>query len=920
MKTACTTSRIAVAGALLCLLCLFAPSRCFAEGPSAPKKVVTIEGITEYQLENGARLLLFPDPSSATVTVNLTVFVGSRHEGYGETGMAHLLEHMVFKGTPSHPNVPKALRDHGAEFNGTTWVDRTNYYETMPASDANLEFGIRLEGDRLVNSYVKREDLMSEMTVVRNEFEMGENSPQTILSQRMMAVAYEWHNYGKSTIGNRSDIERVPIDKLQAFYRKYYQPDNVMLVVAGKFDEAKALAYAGKYLGALKRPSRHLEETYTEEPAQDGERSVVLRRVGAVGVVSALYHIPAGCHEDFPAIELLTDILVSEPNGRLYKALVASKKAGSVRGVAFSWHDPAVIQLSAQVDSKESLDGVRETMTNVLERLQADPIRDDEIDRSKRKLLKNIELALARSNRVGIELSEWAGQGDWRLMFLHRDRLGKVTTSDVIRVAARYLQQNNRTVGLYIPTEHAERAGIPATPSVTDLVKNYRGTQSMAAGEAFDPTPANIEQRVQRTQSPTGIKLAFLPKKTRGETVIADLTLRYGNEKSLNGYQTAADFVGSLMMRGTKKHTRQQIEDELDKLKARIRANDDLGELSFTIQAKRETFPKVLELLGEILREPTFPPDEWDVLKRQAKQGLERNRKEPSTLAQEAIRRTLNPYPKEHIRYLPTIEEEIVRINSLTAGQIQRLYKEQVGASAGEFVAVGDFDPAGTRQVVETILKDWKSSVAYQRIGRLAKTDVPGGRQNILTPDKANAVYVAGHVLAMTDRDPDYAALEVANFIFGGSTLASRLGNRVRQKEGLSYGVGSQFNANVLDAYGRFAIFAICNPQNIDKVEHAISEELQKFIKEGVTETELAEAKKAFLQQLQVQRANDAHLTGMLGDGLFVGRTFTFYADMEKRIGEISVAEVNDAVRRHWSPSRLVIVRGGDFKKTAERN
>src|SRR6516164_3674307 len=227
--------------------------------PAQPRKVSSVEGITEYQLENGLRVLLFPDPTRPKVTVNLTVLVGSRHEGYGETGMAHLLEHMVFKGTPMHPNVPKAVRDHGAEYNGTPWLDRTNYFETMSAGDANLDFGIRLEADRLVNSYVKREDLMSEMTVVRNEFEMGENSPQTILSQRMMAVAYEWHNYGKSTIGNRSDIERVPIDRLQAFYRKYYQPDNVMLVVAGKFDEAKALAYAGKYLGALKRPSRHLE-------------------------------------------------------------------------------------------------------------------------------------------------------------------------------------------------------------------------------------------------------------------------------------------------------------------------------------------------------------------------------------------------------------------------------------------------------------------------------------------------------------------------------------------------------------------------------------------------------------------------------------------------------------------------------------
>jgi len=272
------------------------------------------------------------------VTVNMTVLVGSRHEGYGETGMAHLLEHMVFKGTPTFSNVPKALRDHGANFNGTTNEDRTNYFETMPATDENLEFGIHLEADRLVNSFVKREDLTSEMTVVRNEFEIGENSPQSVLMQRIHAAAYEWHNYGKSTIGNRTDIERVPITNLQAFYRKFYQPDNVVMIVAGKFEEPKALALAQKYLGSIPKPTRKLDDTYTEEPAQDGEHNVVLRRVGAVGLVGVAYHIPAAAHPDHAPLGLLAGIVSQQPNGRLYKALVESKKATSANAFAGNNH------------------------------------------------------------------------------------------------------------------------------------------------------------------------------------------------------------------------------------------------------------------------------------------------------------------------------------------------------------------------------------------------------------------------------------------------------------------------------------------------------------------------------------------------------------------------------------------------------
>src|SRR5262245_28335433 len=320
---------------IVACLALSAPALCYpaatlADEPNGPRKVVTVEGITEFQLDNGLRLLLFPDLSRSKLTVNMTVLVGSRHEGYGETGMAHLLEHMVFKGTPDHPTIPKALQDHGAQFNGSTNTDRTNYFETLAAGDDNLEFAIRMEADRLVRSTIKKEDLDSEFTVVRNEFESGENSPTGVLSKRISAAAYEWHNYGKSTIGNRSDIERVPVENLRAFYKKFYQPDNVVLVVAGQFDESKALGLVQKYFGSIPRPQRKLDNTYTEEPAQDGERLVTLRRVGDVAAVGVAYHVPAGPHPDAAALQVLSRLLSTQPSGRLYRALVETRKATGV--------------------------------------------------------------------------------------------------------------------------------------------------------------------------------------------------------------------------------------------------------------------------------------------------------------------------------------------------------------------------------------------------------------------------------------------------------------------------------------------------------------------------------------------------------------------------------------------------------------
>jgi zinc protease len=881
---------------------------------SAYKKAVTIEGITEYQMENGVRFLLFPDPSAPTVTVNLTVLVGSRHEGYGETGMAHLLEHMLFKGCKQFPEPWKALEDHGARFNGTTWVDRTNYYETMPATDKNLEFGIKLEADRLVNSFIRREDLAKEMTVVRNEFEQGENNSESILRQRMMAVAYEWHNYGKSTIGNRSDIERVPIERLQAFYRKYYQPDNVVLMVSGRFDEKKALGYISKYFGALKRPGRSLENTYTDEPAQDGERTVTLRRVGKVAMVGLMYHIPAATHADNAAMDILSEVLTNDPSGRLYKALVETKKATSVSSGANSWHDPGVLEIFATVADTSTPEEVRDIMLDVVESFAKKPAGKEEVDRAKQTYKSFWERSLADSRSIAIRLSEWAGAGDWRLMFIHRDRQAEVTAADVDRVAASYLKRSNRTLGVYVPTTKVARAQIPSGPDVIDLVKDYKGGKGVSAGEIFDPTPANIEKRVKRLELPGGLKIALLPKKTRGETVVGQLVLHFGNEKSLFDYITASDFLGPLMMRGTKKHSYQEIEDLLNKLSATLNAGSTTGSLSFSLKAKRSTLPGLLEILGEVLREPSFPGKEFEILKRATKQDLEKALTNPQALAATSMRRQLNPYPKDDIRYQPTIQESLERLEKTTPEQVARLYAEQVGGQTGELVLVGDFDADAVVKQIEAIASGWKAKVPFQRITKSAVLTTRGSREDIVVPDKEGAILVAGEVLAISDTDPAYPALTLGNYILGGSGT-SRLFDRLRQKEGLSYGAGSFLSASSQDKYGAFVFYAICNPKAIDEADQAAIEVVTRTLKDGVTEKELVNAQKSYLQERKVARASDNNVAATLREGLYLGRTYAWWGELEEKISALTAAEVNRALAAQLSVNRLVIRRAGDFKK-----
>jgi len=908
-----------VSGLLVVSLMTATPAACLAaQGgqvslPKGVTRMASVEGITEYRLENGLRVLLFPDQSKQTITVNITYQVGSKHESYGETGMAHLLEHMVFKGATKHTNIPQELSSHGARPNGSTWFDRTNYFETFAATDENLKWALDLESDRMVNSFIAKKDLDTEMTVVRNEYELGENDPGNVLVDRIFATAYVWHNYGKSTIGARSDIENVPIERLQAFYKKYYQPDNAVLLVAGKIDEAKTLDLISQSFAGIPRPSRVLPKIYTDEPTQDGERAVTVRRVGDVQVAMAGYHVPAGSHPDAAAVSILGEILADTPSGRLHKALVETKKASSVNSFPVLFGEPSLMIFGAEVRQESSLDEARNALLTTIEEITKTPPTKEEVERARNQILKQIELNLNSSERVGVELSEWIGMGDWRLLFINRDRLRKVTPEDVQRVATAYLKPANRTLGLFIPTPKPDRAEIPPVPDIAALVKDYKGDATVAAGEAFDPSPANIDARTERANA-GGIKLALLPKKTRGNTVVALMTLRFGDEHSLMNRGTAGELAGSMLMRGTARHTRQQLKDEFDKLKASVQVSGGPTSANVRIETTRENLPAVIKLVAEVLREPAFPANEFEQLKEEELAGIEQRRSEPTSIGGVEFQRHMRPYPKGHPNYISTPDEDVAELKTVTLDDIKKFYTDFYGASNGELAVIGDFDDKEVTRLAGELFGNWKSPRPYERIANQYR-DIAPLNKSLETPDKANAFFLAGMNLNLREDDADYPALALGNYMLGGGFLNSRLGTRIRQKEGISYAVGSQLQASPLDKAGVFITFAIYAPQNVERLEAAFKEEVARALKDGFTEDEVKAAKSGWLQSRQVSRAQDAELAGKLSSYLFLNRTLAWDDAFEKKVSALTPDEIVAAMRRHIDPAKITIIKAGDFAK-----
>jgi zinc protease len=638
---------------------------------------------------------------------------------------------------------------------------------------------------------------------------------------------------------------------------------------------------------------------------------VTLRRAGEVQLVGALYHLPPGSHADFPAIDVLVAALTRVPGGRLHRALVETGKASAVYGGDQQQREAGYAYFGASLRKDMPLEAARAALIATLEGFAAQPITDEEVERARRQLLNDIDMALTNPRELGIALSEFIAMGDWRLFFLYRDGLRELKRGDVQRVATHYLKKSNRTLGLFEPTAQPDRAEIPPAPDVAALVEGYKGKPMIGAGETFEPTAANIDARTIVQKLPFGMKLALLPKKTRGGTVVAQLVLHWGDEQSKMGRSTACKLASAMLTRGTRRQTREQLRDAFDRLQASVSVSGE----GATIETRRDSLPAALRLVAEILREPAFPAGEFEQLKRSALTSVESMRSEPRALAGLQLARHLNPYPPEHWLYTPTLDERMRRIEAVSIADLQRCHDDFYGASHSELAVVGDFDAAQIAKLAQELFGDWASPLPFKRIAERYR-DVPAINRSLETPDKANAVFRAGLNLELREDQPEDPALALADYLLGGSA-DSRLWRRIREQEGLSYSVQSWLSAGSLDAAGEFGISAIYAPQNRARIEAEILDVLRQVLRDGFSEAEVEAGKKGYLALRRLGRTQDGALVARLADNLYLGRRLAWDAALDAGIAALTPAQILDALRKYLDPQKLSIVKAGDFTRLA---
>ncbi|WP_312822340.1 pitrilysin family protein [Epilithonimonas sp.] len=889
----------------------------FSQKAETPKFISNTEGIKEYSLSNGMKVLLISDASQSNAVINIVYNVGSKHEGYGEKGMAHLLEHMLFKSTKKLGDIKKMLSDKGGNANGTTYYDRTNYYEVFPSNDDNLKWFLEMEADRMVNATILQSDLDKEFSVVRNEFEIGENSPSGVLMERIMSTAFLWHNYGNSTIGSKEDVERVKAVTLRKFYEKYYQPDNATLIVAGKFDEKKALDYIAQYFSTIAKPARVLETPYTVEPAQDGERFVELKRSGDSKVVGALYHTAPFADKDYAALDALQEILTADPSGYLYKAMIDSHKAASIYAYQPTVRDASFMYFGLDVPADKDIKATENDFRAVLDKVGTTKYTEQDVARAKAKLLKQIENV--KNNTIGyaINLTEIVGAGSYKLNFLYRDAVEKLTVADVQRVAEKYFRTNNRTVGVFIPAKDEVRVkNIEYTnEQIASLTDNYKGRALEKEAAPFEASIKNLKANLTEGKLSNGIKYGLIKKDIKGGKVLGSFKFPVSNAKDLNGKSDVGSLMAQVLKTGTKTHTKEQIQDMLDQWKSNINFGFSGQTLFVNFSTYKDSLPKVTALIKEILTESTFPEAELTKTINEYNTYLESSLNDPQSIAFTEIEKITENYPKESIYYTASIQEQIDNNKKVKREQLVDFYNKILGGNNGVGSVIGDVDSKTVAGLLESTFGKWNSKSTYEYIKPELFVTKKQDKE-YLTPDKENGAAVGKISFSMDRKSPDYPAFVIANEMLGsGGFLTARIPTRLREKEGISYGAGSFVNVPIDNNVASWSWYAFFNPTKKDAVDKALKEEVNKAVKDGFTEEEFKSNLTSWLNSRKTGLGNDNTLMGLVNSQLQYGQSLDEYDALEAKVSALKVSQVNDVLRKYISEDKLTSVFAGDFNK-----
>lgn len=889
---------------LLVLLPVFA-----SQIPDGFEKVRELGGITEYEMtSNGLTILLMEEHSAPVVTFMVTYRVGSRNEVTGTTGATHILEHLMFKGTEKYNkekgnSIDKELGYIGAMMNATTWLDRTNYYESIPNN--YLELAVDIEADRMKNLLLREEDRQAEMTVVRNEFERGENSPFSALNKEIWAAAFQAHPYHHSTIGWRSDIENVPIEKLRAFYETFYWPNNSTVTVIGDFKTDEPLSLIKKYYGKIPRSPEPIPKVYTEEPEQQGPRRVQVTRAGQLGVVGIGYKVPEGAHEDTYALSILDKILTDGKTSRLYRALIDQNKAVNVFNFYVPFKDPSLFVSYAFITPGVEHKEVEDILLDEIEKIKTEGVTQEEVDRAVSQVTAETAYDRDGSFSIASQINEAIAMGDWTFYIRYPEEVKNVTPEDVKTVAEKYFKENSKTTGYFIPKSQAAQSegggsNMRSEPTTMEYYRNPDNESVPLAQDELSLADKITDENVE------GIRV--LTSKTGVDDVVTITgSLAAGDVFSPDKNSMIADLTGNMLDKGTVENDKFALAAKLENLGASINFSVSTHTLDFNAKCLTKDLPVVIDLLAEQLRYPAFNETELEKLKAQRAGALAQQLESTNSRAGEKLTNLI--FPEGHPNNQMPVQKLIDDASSVTLADVKAFHEKYYGPASMILVAVGDVDKDTLEGAVKNSFGGWTGGIEHPEFDDA--TVVTESKTEIVPmEDKTSATLTIGQITGLQKTDEDYLPFFVANQVLGGGGFTGRLMSIIRDDEGLTYGIFSTQTGDIFSD-GYWYISGTFSPDLLAQGYSSTMRELKRWVKDGITQEDLDKTKQRLVGSYKVQLATTNGLAGQLLS--FIERGFgpEYMDEYPELVEALTLDEVNSTIQKYIDPDKVVVVVAG---------
>ncbi|WP_301103337.1 M16 family metallopeptidase [Propionivibrio sp.] len=861
-------------------------------------------GFSAYVLPNGFKIILAPFPSAANARIELLIKTGSKLEGYGETGMAHLLEHMLFKSAGRRADLKSDLTALGANWNGTTNADRTNFFETVAAEPEKIDEAIRIEADRFIRASFTKEHLASEMSVVRNELERSDNDPGSLVMRALQRQSYFWHGYSRPTIGARSDIEDAPFSALQAFHRKHYRPDNAALIVSGNFDPQRVLALASRLFAHARNPSGPKISSWTrEEPRATTNRSELILPAGKTMAASA-WKLPGMNERQTYAFDLGISAICDEDWGSLRKDLVLERRiAVAVSCGTHMQTDYSLLIATATAGQEADAELISRALREHIESAAAGGVSQEQLERARLTELNAYERMENAHEMLASLLSQAEVSGDWRLYFWQRDMVKTVDRDEVNAALKKWAVGINRSDVLL---RHGEGNTAPELPKFAAATALVSGKEWPAIAMLADPLPNSASDLAKATITipldGSRAKAALISRQTQGSLAWLNLNNDYGNESALSGRRTACAIADQLMAYGGAGLDRDQLSAKLEALQAQW----SLGLGGIVIEAPRRNIEAALDILLGVWASPALPQSEFERLKAAAIAKLEAGLKDPAQLAASDAGLRFDNYPPGHPLQPRSLEQKLAEYRTVSFAQASACVADFSGLAQVRLAMVGAFSEQDVQAVWAKVAKLPTARIAYDRVRDIdAPLVVDTTPLKVSMPEKPNASIAGSTLLRITDDAADFPALRIAVKVLGGDA-DSRIWTRLREREGLAYSAGASLSGNHFEPRSKLVIQASAASDKADAALSSLKEELARALKDGFSATEVERAKRAWLHERKTSLREERSYASSLAQGMYSGRDYAWLAQYDKKIATLDAQQVTHALRKYLADAPIV--------------